>query len=156
MNQCIVDILKKTPRDEMNSKVRSEKNRIIKQAKLSDILLPTGVKEISKFKYGQKGTPIHVKSAQNYNKLLELYKIENLPKIEDGDKILWAYLKPNSYGFETIAVRGYDDPREITDFIEKFADRKAIFEDRLLNKMQKIWDNLGWGTIQLEEESEFF
>lgn len=156
MGQSVIDILKKVPAEEMNEKVRLEKERIVKSANLRDILLPTGVKEISKFKYGQKGTPIHVKSAQNYNKLLELFKIENLPKIEDGDKILWAYLKPNSFGFETLAIRGYDDPDQIVEFLEKFADRKMIFENRLLNKMQEIWNNLGWGRINLDADNDFF
>ena len=156
MNQSIEDILKKTPVEEMNKKVRDEKERIIKRAELNDILLPTGVKKISKFKYGQKGTPIHVKSAQNYNKLLELFNLESYPKIDDGDKIIWSYLKPNPYGFESLGIRGYEDPKEILDFLNKFANRNAIFEDRLLNKMQKIWDNLGWGQIEIKEESEFF
>lgn len=156
MKSAIIDILKGLTKDEMNLKVKAEKERIVKSANLRDILLPTGVKEISKFKYGQKGTPIHVKSAQNYNKLLELFKIENLPKIEDGDKILWAYLKPNSFGFETLAIRGYDDPDQIVEFLERFADRKMIFENRLLNKMQEIWNNLGWGRINLDADNDFF
>lgn len=121
-----------------------------------DILLPTGVKEVSKYKYGQKGTPIHVKSAQNYNKLMDLFKIVSLPKIDDGDKIVWAYLLKNPYGFESLALRGYDDPPQIVQFLEKYIDRKTIFEDRLLNKLQAIWNNLGWGRIMLEEKSNFF
>lgn len=156
MNQCIIDILKKTPKEEMNVKMRYERDRVVKHANIRDILLPTGVKEISKFKYGQKGTPIHVKSAQNYNKLLDLFKIENLPRIDDGDKIMWGYMKSNPYGFETLAIRGYEDPEQIVEFLEKFVNRKSIFEDRLQNKMQAIWDNLGWGQVEIEEENSFF
>jgi len=156
MNSCIENILKGKSMDDMNKIVKEERSKILKTENLMDILLPTGVKEISKFKYGQKGTPIHVKSSQNYNKLMDLFKIESVPKIDDGDKIVWAYLLKNPYGFESLALRGYDDPPQIVQFLEKYIDRKSIFEDRLLNKLQAIWDNLGWGRIVLEQKSNFF
>lgn len=149
MGQCIIDILHDSGYSEMNAKVLNFRSEC-RGVDIRDIMLPTSVKEISKFEYGQKGTPIHVKSAQNYNKLLELHGIEYLPNVEDGDKIIWTYLRPNPYNFETIAAIGYDDPDEIVEFVEKYIDRDALFENRLLNKMQAIWDNLGWGTIMLD------
>jgi len=156
MNLCIDNILRGKSMDEMNKIVKEEKIQILKNKELMDILLPVGVKELSKYKRGQKGTPIHVKSAQNYNHLLDLYKIESLPKIEDGDKIVWAYLLKNPYGFESLAIRGYDDPPEIVQFLNRYIDKNRIFEDRLLNKLQMIWNNLGWGRIVLEEKNNFF
>jgi len=153
--ELIIDILHDVNSTELNIKIKNFKKQF-KSESIRDILLPTSVKEISKFKYGQKGTPIHVKSAQNYNKLLELFKIENLPKIEDGDKILWAYLKANPYGFETLAIRGYDDPNQIVEFLERFIDKNEIFNRSLMSKLETIWEDLGWGKINLDADSDFF
>lgn len=156
MAQCIEDILYGKDNSYMTDKVIKERNRIIQSADLIDIMLPTSVKEISKFRYGQKGTPAHVKAAMNYNKLIQSKGLETYPELSDGDKIRWTYLLQNPYGFETLAIRGYEDPPEIVQFIEKYADRDQIFSARLLSKLQAIWDNLGWGLLQINEESEFF
>lgn len=155
LKQVVVDILQNKSSSEMNTMIGSFKSAF-KSESLRDILLPTGVKELSKFRQGQKGTPVHVKSAQNYNKLLELFKIENLPKIEDGDKILWAYLKPNSFGFETLAIRGYDDPDQIVEFLERFINKDEIFNRSLMSKLETIWEDLGWGKINLDADNDFF
>lgn len=151
----IKDILHDKPTNELNEMIREFK-QVYRKDPLKDIMLPTGVKEMSKYKNGAKGTPIHVKSAQNYNKLLDLHKIINIPKLDDGDKILWAYVKQNPYGFETMALRGYDDPEEIITFIERFIDKEKIFENTLISKLQTIWEDLGWGKIILEKNNEFF
>lgn len=151
----IKDILHDKPASELNEMIREFK-QVYRKDPLKDIMLPTGVKEMSKYKNGAKGTPIHVKSAQNYNKLLDLHKIINIPKLDDGDKILWAYVKQNPYGFETMALRGYDDPEEIITFIERFIDKEKIFENTLISKLQTIWEDLGWGKIILEKNNEFF
>lgn len=153
--EVITDILHDIPYTDLNSKIYDFK-QTYKKEPLNNIMLPTSVKEYSKYSYGQKGTPIHVKSAQNYNKLLDLFKIERLPKMDDGDKILWAYLKQNPYGFDTIAIRGYEDPKEIIDFVEKFIDKEEIFNRSLMSKLQDTWDNLGWGKIILEQNNDFF
>ena len=119
-------------------------------------MLPTSVKEISKFGYGQKGTPIHVKSSQNYNKLLELLNIESIPPIDDGDKILWTYLRSNPYNFDTIALTGYDDPVELVEFVDRYIDKDALFDRVLMTKLQSIWDDLGWGQVILQVNDEYF
>lgn len=155
MRQTIIDILVDTGYDEMNRRVIDfRKQCMFVDAK--DIMLPTSVKEISKFGYGQKGTPIHVKSAQNYNKLLELLKIESIPPIDDGDKILWTYLRTNPYNFKTMGIVGYDDPEELIEFVDRFIDRDALFDKRLMKKIQSIWNNLGWGQVILQVNDEYF
>lgn len=156
MTECIADILYGRGKDYMNNKVLTEKNHILSEADLTDIMLPTSVKEISKFTYGQKGTPAHIKAALNYNKLLGVLGLDSYPELSDGDKIIWTYLLPNNYGFETIATRGYDDPVQIIQFVEKFANRDEIFSARLLSKLQAIWDNLGWGAIEHTPGNDFF
>ncbi len=155
MSSCIEDILYGRDNEYMNKKIVSEKSKIINECNLTDIMLPTSVKEITKFEYGAKGVPAHIKSAQNYNRFLQMKNLDSYPSISDGDKILWTYLKPNPYSFESIAIRGYDDPEEITSFVEAYADRDEIFTNRLLTKLEKIWENLGW-ELSTVEEQEFF
>lgn len=155
MTEWIGDILQLTPISELNGKIRDFK-KIYTQSKLTDIMLPTSVKEISKYSHGQKGTPIHIKSAQNYNKLLELHKIESLPPFDDGDKILYAYMRQNPYGFETMAIRGYDDPPEILEFVERFIDKEKVFNNTLISKLDTIWKDLGFSEVKLQEETNFF
>lgn len=156
MREIIDDILHDVSVEDLNLKIRNFKHQYTK-APIQDILLPSGVKEISKFKYGQKATPIHVKSAQNYNRFCELNKLESVAKMDDGDKILWGYVKQNPYNFDTFSIRGYDDPPECVTFFEKYVDKETIFQNALMSKLETIWDDLGWGRIELtENNADFF
>lgn len=156
MKEVIVDVLDDKNADDLNTKVRKF-NSEYKKSSIFDIMLPSGVKEISKFKNGQKGTPIHVKSAQNYNQLLKLFDIQTIPPIQDGDKIVYAYVKQNPYGFETMALKGQgeDDP-ELVEFVQKFIDKEKVFSNTLISKLNTIWGDLGWGEVQLSEPNNFF
>lgn len=156
MESIIGDILHDILPDELNKKIRDFKYQY-KNNELSDILLPSGVKEISKYQTATKSIPIHVNSSLNYNKLLNLFNIEGqYPIIDDGDKIMWGYLRQNPYNFNTLAIRGHDDPPEILEFMEKYTDREKIFERSLISKLQSIWDDLGWGQIALNENNDDF
>lgn len=155
MGDALNDVLHYVGADDLNAKVRKIKQQTLTDP-IFDIMLPTGVKEMSKYGYGQKGTPMHVKSAQNYNKMLEIHGLENAMPIQDGDKILYTYLHPNPYNFDTIALVGYDDPPELLDFVNKYIDREALFERALHGKMQSIWDDLGWGNIEMTEDGGYF
>lgn len=156
MESVIGDILHDILPDELNKKIRDFKLRY-KNNELIDILLPTGVKEISKYKDATKSIPIHVNSSLNYNRLLHLLKLDGqFQPIEDGDKIVWGYLKQNPYNFNSLAIRGYDDPTEIVQFMEQYVDKERIFENSLISKLQSIWDDLGWGQIALNENNDDF
>ena len=50
-------------------------------------------------------------------------------KIRSSEKIKWVYLKPNSLNIKQIAFKGYDDPPEIMEFIQKNVD----YEKQLIN-----------------------
>lgn len=155
LKELIIDILHDATIADLNAKIRKFKKEYA-NSPLNDIMLPTGVKEMSKYDVGQKGTPIYYKAAQNYNSMLNLHKIETLPKIDDGDKIIYAYMKTNPFGFDTMALRGYDDPPEIVQFVERFIDKEKVFENAFLSKVETIWEDLNFGKVQLQEESNFF
>ena len=156
MKELVVDILHDFDADQLNKKVRLFK-KDYNDKSVFNIMLPTSVKEISKFKPNQKGTPIHVKSAQNYNKLLNVFEVYTIPPISDGDKILYAYMKQNPFNFETMALKGQDeDPPEIVEFVERFIDRERVFETTFISKLETIWEDLGWGKVQTVEPTNFF
>ena len=155
MSGILIDILNVEPRDVIDTKILNFREGM-KIKPLLDIMFPTGVKEVSKFTISgtgnmfserMKGTPIHVKSALNYNDLLVYYKIDSISPIGNGEKIKWTYLKNNPLGLDTLAVRGFEDPIEIIKFIEQYIDYERIFEASLENKLGDFYNALRWGVI---------
>lgn len=147
-SQVLSDILHDVPKEKLNKKV-AEFGKLINTLYIKDIMLPTGIKEISKWNVDHgflKGTPVHVKAAMNYNRLLDYWNINSYPKISNGDKISWCYLTKNEFNFESMALTG-DDPVEIEGLILKYIDRTDLFENTLKKKLQTFWDALGWGII---------
>jgi hypothetical protein len=100
---------------------------------------------------------VHVKAALNYNDLLKLNNLVDHMPMTNGDKIKWGYLKPNPYGFDTIGIKGFDDPEEISEFLLQYVDKNKIFESALLGKLQGLYDSMGWGVMNLNKNtSKFF
>ena len=52
--------------------------------------------------------------------------------------------KDNPYKIESLAFLDYDIPPKINEFLEKYADRKKIFESILLNKLEGFFSDLEW------------
>ena len=126
----------------------------IQKSEILNVMKNSGVKEISKYTKGRQtlsgymsGTPAHVKSAINYNDLLEVFKIKDVDPILNGEKVKWAYLKNNPYGFDTIALRGYQDPKQIEEFCEMYIDRNKIFDRELRGKIDDFYSALNWGKL---------
>lgn len=160
MKEILHDILHDKDAEFLNNKVQKF-GKLIDDTYIGDIMLPTSVKELSKWQTTGntfiKGTPVHVKAALNYNKLLDIWKIKTVPKIVDGDKILWCYVHKNEFGFESMALTGNDDPLEVLGFVSKYIDKKDLFENTLKNKLQSFWDALGWGSIVTNKKiNQFF
>jgi hypothetical protein len=160
MDEILRDILHDADKESMNEKVRKFKSKL-NSVEIHELMLPTGVKDVEKWHTGifgkrQKGTPVHVKAAMNYNDLLDLDKNYTIPHIQDGEKILWGYLKQNKYNFDTMALKGFEDPKNIRDFVHAHIDRDAIFESVLKTKLTNFWLSLGWGEIVLNDLSNKF
>jgi len=58
-----------------------------------------------------------------------------------------VYLKNNELGLESCALKGYDDPDEIVDFIKKYIDYDRIFRGELENKLSAFYDAMKWGRL---------
>lgn len=153
-------LLKGVSEGEMNlflKSIRDEVNAIT----LYDIMIPTSVKNISDYKseiigVHEKGTPVHVKAALNYNHLLDKFQVE-IPRIQDGDKIIWCYLKNNEYQITELALSRDNIVPELEAFCDRYIDRKLIFENLFINKVQSYYDCVNWGKIILNENvNKFF
>ena len=157
MKATLWHILKEKSKLDTTNLIMDFKDKI-QTSDILDVMKNTGVKEISKYTKGRKpfkgylkGTPIHVKSSINYNDMLKHLDLnkhsQNFPDIHDGDKIKWAYLKTNSMGFDTIALRGYEDPVELTDFVEKYIDRNKIFDREIRGKLDDFYASMNWDKL---------
>jgi len=118
-------------------------------------MFPVGVKIVTKyvtkgakpFAPPAKGTPVHVKSAINYNDMLKHHNIRSVREIIDGEKIKWTYVKQNPMHLNTIAMKGYEDPDVIVNFIKQFIDHDKIFKSSFENKLNDFYEALDWGRI---------
>ena len=153
MQETLWYILKERSKLDTTGMIMEFKDKI-QTSNILNVMNNTGVKEISKYTKKRKpftgyikGTPIHVKSSINYNDMLSKHKIKNTIDISDGDKIKWAYLKNNSYGFDSIALKGYEDPSVIVKFVEKYIDRNKIFDSALRGKIDDFYAAMNWDKL---------
>ena len=92
----------------------------------------------------KKGAPVHTKASVIYNDLLKHFKAMNHEPISNGNKVRWVYLKTNPYNIDGIAYKGYDDPQQIIDFINKYVDRDKLFDKALSKKIKMFYDAMSW------------
>jgi DNA polymerase elongation subunit (family B) len=165
MSLILVDILNKSGKNIIDEQILSFKEDI-KTKPILDIMFPVGVKELKKYRTNRngstfggytKGIPRHVRSAFNYNDLLDHFKIKTTQRITDGEKIKWTYLKDNEFGLTSCAVKGFNDPEKIIEFIQKYIDYDKVFESSLVNKLEDFYNALNWGMIPKNDNiSTFF
>jgi len=167
-HKTLVDVLKGTQQNEIDSRVKEFKKEILDGSiSLTELGNPTSVKTLNKYterkaRAGEmftvvaKGAPAAVRAVIRYNDLLRFWGLSNKHSlITQGDKIKWIYLKPNPYQIDAIAFLEWDLPEKIRKFIEQNADRKKIFESILLNKLEGFYNDLGW-TLNLNPYKEMF
>ena len=166
MSGILIDILNLVDRKILDDKVIAFRDDI-KTKPMLDIMFPTGVKELDKYyikkdpgqMFGDrvKATPAHAKAALVYNDLLDYFNINSTPKIGNAEKIKWTYLKSNPYGIDGIALKGFEDPKEIVSIIEQYIDYDRIFRSSLENKLQDFYNALGYGKVPANDTlNDFF
>lgn len=146
-------ILKDKSKQETTDLIMNFKSNI-QDSDILDVMKNSGVKGITKYSKGRvpfgaylSRTPVHVKASLNYNDLLYKNNDTLSDKIQNNDKIKWAYLKENPYGFDVIALIGYNDPDYITEFVTKYIDRMKIFDKELRTKLDDIYEGVGWQKL---------
>jgi hypothetical protein len=58
-----------------------------------------------------------------------------------------------------MALKGYDDPPELVEFVNKYIDYDALFENELKNKIEDFYSALKWGKLPTDvnqSASKFF
>ena len=124
-----------------------------------DVFFPRSVRGMEKYhdaaQLYKKGTPIHVKGALLYNKLLKDNKLlGSYPLIQDGEKIKFAYLKKqNTVGGEVIAILNQLPPElKLQDYI----DYDKQFEKSFIEPMSSVMNAVGWQTEHISSLENFF
>lgn len=166
--QALIDVLKGAKQPEIEARVKEFRNQILDGTiPLTKLGNPTSVKKLNKYterkaRAGEmfstlaKGAPASVRSTVKYNDLLKFWGLDkDHSYIVQGDKVKWIYLKPNPYQIDAISFLDYDLPEKIEEFIERYADRKKIFESILLNKLEGFFSDLGW-TLSLNPYQDMF
>ena len=153
MKETLWHILKERNKTDTSDMIHKFKSGL-KNSEVLNVMKNSGVKEISKYTKKRKpftgylsGTPAHVKAAINYNDLLSMHGIRDVTLIQNGEKVKWAYLADNPFGFDTMALRGYQDPPQIIEFVAQYIDRNKIFQRELQNKLDDFYAAMNWGKF---------
>jgi DNA polymerase elongation subunit (family B) len=101
--------------------------------------------------------PINTKAAIIYNDFLRYKNLTvKYPEFTIGDKMYIAYLKQNPYQIDVIGYNGYNDPPEITELINKYIDRDGLFDSVIRNKLEGVYNDIGWVLNLNPYKSKFF
>ena len=124
-----------------------------------DISFPRGVNGIDKYagtiSLYVKGTPIHVKGALIYNKLLKEMKLnKKYPEIQDGEKIKFAYLKMPNPTKETVISFPSKLPKEFG--LDKYIDYDTQYEKSFIDPIKVILDCIDWTIEERSTLDAFF
>jgi len=153
MKGMLLDILHTATADECDKKIQAFRTEM-KTLPVLDVMIPSGVKNIRKYNEVKtddifklpKGTPVHTKAAMVYNDFLTYIKDNKSERVNNGGKIKYAFLIENPLQLDSCALKGFNDPQEIVDYIAQYIDRNAIFESKLKNKINDFYGALGWGV----------
>lgn len=114
-----------------------------------EVASPRGISGMSQYRDSahvyKKGTPIQVRGALLFNKLVKEQKLEDkYPLIYDGTKIKFCYLKvPNPIRENVIAVPEVLPP----EFgLDDFIDYDLQYEKAFVSPIMKITEAIGWKT----------
>ena len=151
LSKLLEDILMDVPKDKLDEYIINFK-KSMKLIDFDKISMPIGVKGVKKYSdmnedglhIPKLGTPVHVKSAYNYNNFLQINKLKRYEKIGESQKIKWVYMKNNPYGFQTMAYKGYEDPRQVIEFIKQYIDTDKMYKQALQKKIQMFYEALSW------------
>lgn len=166
--QLIKDILFDVPKQDIDKNILTFKNSL-QNLPFTSLMKPTGLKKLEDYidlppQAGNVFSTLKNKCPQNTKAAIytrDLMKFKKLDKKfqppQVGDKIYTAYLKANPYRIEVIALNGYNDPIEITELVTKYLDVDKMFETIIKDKIQKIYTDIGWGSVIFNEKiNKFF
>ena len=134
-----------------------EKSRTeFKKLSPEEVAFPRSASNVDKYvdhtRIYKERTPIHIRGALLYNHNIKTHKLDaKYPKIENGEKIKYTYLKiPNPLRENVISFIS-DFPKDLD--IQRYVDYETQFQKGFLEPLKAILDVIGWSvekTITLE------
>jgi len=113
-----------------------------------DIAFPRGVNGLDVYydakEIYKKATPIHVKGALIFNKIIKDKGLRNIPPISNGDKIKFCYLKLPNILKDTVISNLDLLPKELD--IDKYIDYDKQFDKSFLEPIKSITNVIGWDS----------
>ena len=154
LKEVLDDVLANVPKDKIDERILNFKSSM-NTMPIDSISMPTGVKNLKKyvekktknqkFTTFKSGAPVHVKSAVNYNDLLLHFEVsKQYLYISSAEKIKWVYLTKNPLGIESLAYKGYEDPKEILQYIRDYIDYEKMYDKNLFRKIMMFYEAMGW------------
>lgn len=130
-----------------------------KTLSFDDVAFPRGCKGILKYTDSamlyKKGTPIHVRGALVYNKMLKDNKLSNkFELIREGDKIKFCYLLLPNPSRENIISVSSTLPNKFG--LHKYIDFNTQFEKSFLEPIKTIMNAIGWNIEKQQTLDSFF
>ena len=165
--QLIKNILFSKSKEEIDKDVMDFKNSI-QTVEWIKLLKPTGLKKMGEyierkpmpgelFSKLKLKCPVNTKAAIIYNDFLRYKNLHvKYPEFTIGDKMYIAILKPNPYQIEVMGYNGYNDPSEVTDLINKYIDRDGLFDSVIRNKLEGVYNDIGWVLNLNPFKAKFF
>lgn len=125
-----------------------EKKKAFMELPIQQIATPTGVNGLEKWGDANtiysKGSPMQVKAALWHNHLIDKLDVQQVPKIQSGDKILYVKLKhPNTYNCDAIGFQG-KLPEEFK--LNRFVDYESNYQKCFVDPMENLLGAIGWTT----------
>ena len=124
-----------------------------------EVAFPRSVKGLKKYRDSatiyRKSTPIHVKGSLIHNHMLTSKKLSRkYPKIQEGEKIKFVYLKkPNPTG--DIVVSMLNKLPEEFD-LKEYIDYDTQFNKSFIDPLKLILNVIGWDTEKRSSLDSFF
>jgi len=165
--KLIKDILFSKPKSQIDKDVMDFK-KSLHDIDWIHLMKPTGLKKMDEYieRKAMAGElfsklklkcPSNTKAAIRYNDILKFKGLtKKYPEFTIADKMYIAALKPNPYKIDTIGYNGYNDPPEITKIIDQYIDREGIFDSVMRNKLQTVYNDIGWDLQINENIARFF
>lgn len=123
-----------------------------------EVASPRGINGMTKYYDSQtiykKGTPLQVKGALLFNSLLKKHNIKNIPPIQDGDKVKYAYLKIPNPIHDTVISTSDIVPPEFN--LDKYIDRDLQFSKTFLEPLKSITEVISWNPENVSTLEDFF
>lgn len=139
--------------------IRSFKKDFL-ESPIEDISFPRGVSDLDKWDVPDDAefkskTPIHVKAAITYNRLVKKLGLEKQYRlITGGTKLKFAYLiKNNPTGNNAIAFPDILPPEfQLDDYVH----RMLQYEKSYLDPMRSVFDVIGWNVVKQHSIENLF